>query len=434
MRFSKTLMVAVAINLWSWAAHAQLNNLAPTELRNVETGLFIDVRRGIFEPEIPLWTYTGNTTDAQVFYPNITSDGDLHRLRASHPIDGPRLWVTIIEVDTRGIVVQEGDSAPERYRIVLRSEIEPPTEAQDSPFGVDQVLPLAGNLPMRAVPQHQQWRFTPVDAADGLFSIHPAAFPDFALTATGSEPGSPLLLRSYSGSATQHWHVDSLRLDPPDNVALTDFRYFPPGKLRGDISWTADSQRVDGFQVFAQPQNPALQEQSSELLSRAAREWEIDFEPGREARDEEWCFSVEARDRRAGRDIRERSQWVCEVARRNAPLPPPTTKYSRVIIENCHPDRITVRVWTSVNQGAWQDKGQLSHQYSASGICPQIGSPQTIDLADDTFTSIVAMHPDCGSQSPGTAQATCRVLDSAPYPGDESSDNVDRIQLGSGRL
>ena len=422
----KRILATLAIFcVFSSAALAELDNPSWSEFRNVETGRYMDVRNGDFRPGIRLWMWDGNTTDAQVFNPRPESDTDYHQVYIRPRFDRKTLWMTIIEVNVREIIVREGEPPPERYRVTIETEIEPPEET-----GGRFAVPTGAldGLPMVPQPIHQRWRFEPVEGRANQYSIRPAAFPDMALTANGSARGSKLVLRDYDDRDTQHWTVDELVIDEPRNVMLDDFKYFPIGKLLGDVTWQVNGSGIDYFRVTAF--SSEFGEMRSEKLGSSTRSWDIDFEPGIEARDKEFCFRVEAVDERAGTNIETQSDQVCEVARRNAPQ---TTKYSKASIENCHPDRITVRIWTSANGGSWDDKGTLSHQYGSGG-CPQTGSPKTFDFADDSFTEIVAIHSNCGNGNPSEVNASCRVLNTSQIPGDSSSANTFRFRLGVGQL
>jgi hypothetical protein len=362
-----------------------------------------------------LWLWPGNTTDAQLFDPKPVGDTGLHEIYLPVQTEDGTLYLTVTELGQDVLVDPDLGEAPERYRVTLESKVEPP---EPTPFiGAP---PFPGQL----TPEHQQWKFEEVQGSTNTYAIKSVALDDRALTAGGGENGSRLLLRNYEGLSSQHWVVEDLGIDEPSSVMLEDFEYFPGGKLLGEISWQVTTGLIDYFQVEAF--NNELGGEYSPLLSKTTRSWDIDFEPGTDARDKEWCFRISAVNARAGTDIERTSNKVCEIARRNTPS---TTTYSKAIIQNCHNDKIDVRVWISVNGGAWQDLGLLGSQWSNSA-CPFTGTPKTIELENGAVSVIKALDSRCGSSSPLETQGNCHVLTTPPLTGNDSSTNVYAVQIG----
>ncbi|MEL7297519.1 MAG: hypothetical protein AAGJ86_07630, partial [Pseudomonadota bacterium] len=144
--------------------------------------------------------------------------------------------------------------------------------------------------------------------------------------------------------------------------------------------------------------------------------WNIDFEPGRGARDREWCFYVEAVDERVGRDEKGRSPTVCEVAKLMRPNDSIST-VSAVEVYNCDPQSRSARIWIKpIDASSWDDKGVLQHQ-GGSGGCPSTGSPKKLTLSEGQTYFIVAIESGCGSSNPDALNSTCRLLQTAAGPG-----------------
>lgn len=377
------------------------------EIRNVGTGLYIDVSHGRLRDGQPVWTWSGNTTDAQYF--RVTSGRDQNVARIG--LANRNLVLTLL-----GPPIDRPDENENVLPHIVRLKTFLREDPPPSPIGFD---------PQPVTVAAQEWRFEDVDGARDTFVIRSmASNGQRVLTSSGSEQGSRLVLQEYRGSADQHWVLEVQSVEAPTNVVLERFWYGPGGRLRGEIGWQGGDGPIDHYRVTAE--NDAFALQRSPKVAPTERDWSIEFEPGTEAEGVQWCFRVGAVNERAGSDYDLYSPPVCRSAERLS-VPQPT--YSKAVIANCHPDRISVRFWVSENGGDWQDRGLLQSQMTNSG-CPHTGQPKTIELRDGAVSQIVAMHPDCGSESPADAQASCRVLASPPLQGEASSDEIFEDRIG----
>lgn len=111
--------------------------------------------------------------------------------------------------------------------------------------------------------------------------------------------------------------------------------------------------------------------------------------------------------------------------------------YSKVVIENCHEDRVDLRIWVSDRGGAWRDRGAwknhglLESQWSGSD-CPATGSPKTIELTSGAKWVVKALDSRCGSKPPVDSLPRCHILTTKVLKGDPASTNVYKVRIGSG--
>ena len=216
--------IAISIMAGGVPIHAQeIDSYQSFEFRNIGTGLYMDVTRGLLRPGIKLQLWSGNSTDAQLFEIDALPDTDLHRVHLFSR-DYGLLFLTASKPNP-GLPVEE---RPLGYHATLETAAEPPVRG-----GTDWGMSPEDLL--EPSPEQQRWRFEPVQGHADTYVIRSVAFAHMVLTASGSVQGSPLLLRRYEDSPTQHWRSLKQIPDQPEGLSLERFRYFPIGKLRGQI-------------------------------------------------------------------------------------------------------------------------------------------------------------------------------------------------------
>ena len=405
MTIKTTLGLLISLLALQTTASAQLPDDAPIALKNVETGLYLDIRGGHIRPGTRLWQWPENETNAQYFKPARRKNSDAYLLQANRFYENKAQLITASEFP-QDVLVQPGQPAPERFRVTIESEIEPPSNdgLQHAYQGI-----------LNPKPKFQWWYFEAVPNTRNQYVIRSGRFNDNRVLTADARPvkGSPILLRPYAQSDTQHWVVERLTVEAPSSVVLEDFHYWRSKRLLGDIGWTANSERVDYFQVVAS--NDSLGTLRSSPISSNAREWEMEFDVESEAEGKEWCFRVIAVDERNGPNISEASPEVCQVAQRKQAQ---VIKYSKLVVENCHPSGRPVRIWLAeTGVTGWQDKGLLSHQ-SGPGGCPTTGSAVVIDFTAGKSYEMIAVDSGCGNNPPSNVNSSCRFLSTTVLQGD----------------
>lgn len=390
------------------------------EIRNVGTGLYLDVRQGQLLPGSRLWQWGRNTTDAQLF--NLLKSEGTFQIFLQNPDRACRcsllLTSKLISLISNGPgegVQSEPESDQSFVNDVILGERLWPVD----PEGYSNIFQLRQAQKERAA---QRWQLRAIDETENIFAfISTATGEELVLSALGSEPGAPVGLRPYSGSSSQHWQVENARPNYADRIVLEDFVYLRGGWLFGKLKWQLDQdETIDSIHV------DVLEEGFGHRFDRdfqpEERIWDFELQPGSDALGKEWCFEVNTVNRRVGTSVWSISNEVCEIA--SSPGMPSDPVFRRVVIQNCDDGRGAVRVWKSIGGGDWQLAGVLGTQWS-EGSCPSTGQPMVIDLEDNEttiFLSLSTTSPGCGSGGPIEENASCRLHNPISLKGDEDSE------------
>lgn len=407
MRILESMIVFAFALLTAQASAAQdLDDYSLVEIRNVGTGLYIDVSFSQFREGQNVWTYTGNTSDAQYFRIIDVRDGNIGRIGTYVRRDGGPFYLTYTDIPRDIVITDPQDTF---HRVRLQRYLDDGTIDPMFSSGIREDGLATSVLA-------QEWRFEPVSGERFTYVIRNLSRENRVLTARDSEDGAALYLLPFENDPSQHWVLEPQWVSPPENVQLERLWYTAYGRIRGEISWRTSGFAADHFRVYAY--NDAFPVQRSPDIPPGQRSWFIEFEPGTEAEGKTWCFHVESVNRRTGTDYTASSPAACGIANR---LSPENKGYSQLVITNCHNSRDNARIWISLDGGVWQDKGLAPSLYRDGG-CPGNRQPVQVELDEGKVARVNLISTSCGNGSPLEEQASCRmVLETSVLGGDSSA-------------